>query len=441
MTGLHAKQKTALKKLNDKNKVYYLHEGGARSGKTFLDSDFFIRRALHYKNTRQLICRASKTSCIASAWMQTLLPILENDYKGLWKEDQSKRIIHFVNGSTIWAGGFDNRQHLDELLAKEWAGILIEEATELRYGNFIKLLTRLNWNPELSKIPLIMILECNPITLSSWIHKYFYLFIDFETKEKLSDSDIKKIEKTHFHPEDNAENLSLLLLEKLRNLKGMAKKRFYDGVWADSFEGQIYEFNRDVNLVPDKIPYNPHAELWRTWDFGINPSDTVIIWIQICTVPKSEEFPEGFKIQVIDEYVNNENDYKHYVDICNSKIYYNDEIEDSGDPAGSARNESLESWFSKLKEHGIYIKTPKGKPSVDDYISNANEYLPYMRVCESQCPQFVEAIENWSRQKDRDGRVIEGSKPEHNEYSHPGTAFYYFHAVRFGWKKSRVILP
>ncbi len=447
MTKFTDKQIQALKKFKNKSKVYFLHYGGSRSGKTLLDSEIIINRALDHENTRHLVCRASKASCVASIWMQTLIPLLEKYYYKdrngniIWEEDKTKKIIYFANGSSIWAGGFDNVQHKDELLAKEWATILIEEATELGYVNFIKLLTRLNWNPETSNIALKMILECNPTTLSHWLNQYFFKYIDYETRQPLTTKEISEIEKTHFSPEDNKVNLSIQLLEKLRNLKGMARKRFYKGIFADSFEGQIYEFNRETNLVENKIEYDPNILLYRTWDFGISPSKTFIIWIQLKIVPKSEEFPEGFRIDIIDEYDNDEMDYKHYSNICKEKEYNNDNVEDIGDPAGHSRNESLQSWISMLASEGIYIKTPKGNPSIDDYISNANRYMPYVRLHENTTPKMVEMFENWGKPKDKDGRVLIGSKPEHNEFSHPGTAWYYWVMWKFPFKKSGIYLP
>ncbi|NHZ86404.1 MAG: hypothetical protein GWP19_11065 [Planctomycetia bacterium] len=435
------KQVVGLTSLNDKNKVYYFHYGSSRSGKTWLDTRYFILRALKYSNIRQLFCRASKASCIASIWMQTLLPMLESDFKGMYQEDKTKHIINFVNGSSIWAGGFDNAQHRDELLAKEWAGILIEEATELGYGNFQKLLTRLNWNPHESNVSLKMILECNPTTPTHWLHKYFFKHIDYETGESLNEKEINQLEVLHFSVEDNKQNISEIYLDKLRNTKGMTRKRFYEGIFADSFEGQIYEFNRDINLVNDPIEYDENIETWRTWDFGISPSDTFIVWLQVLNVPESEQFPSGIRINIFDEYCNNNKDVNHYADIVNEKEYNNKNIRDAGDPAGHSRNESLQSWISKLRDKEIFVETPKGKPSIDDFISNANQYMPYIRINEKQCPRLVEAFENWSKPKDKDGKVVEGSKPEHNVYSHPGTAFYYWTGVRFPFKVGKIYLP
>jgi hypothetical protein len=51
--------------------------------------------------------------------------------------------------------------------------------------------------------------------------------------------------------------------------------------------------------------------------------------------------------------------------------------------------------------------------------------MPYVKINETACPRVTEMFENWSYIKDKDDKVPEGAKPEHNEYSHFGTAWYY----------------
>jgi len=331
------KQQQALGRLCDKSIMYHHHFGGSRGGKTFLDVLFLVLRALKYPNTRHLICRASKASCVSSVWLHTLLTEILPHYKGLWVEDMSKRIIKFKNGSTIWAGGFDNTRHTDELLSKEWASILAVEISELPYGAYVKLKTRLNWNPDRSDIPLKLITECNPTTPSHWSNRHFIEYVEYETGDKLTAEEIAEMDWNTFSPEDNIENLNLRYVKGLRRLKGLNKKRFYDGVYAANFSGQIYsEFDRTVNVVFEPIEYVKNKKAWRCWDFGIFPSDTAIIDYQISPVPESDEFPLGVRIDVINEYVNNNMDWSHYADICDSREY--NDVEDAGDPAGGTRD-------------------------------------------------------------------------------------------------------
>jgi len=169
------KQKDTLGIFNDKSKTYYLVEGGSRSGKTFLICDYFIARSIKYPKTRRLICRQSKTSCMATVWKQTLLQILsfENYPKDMWQEDKTNSIINFENGSSIWAGGFDNKQHEDAMLGSEWADIYINEAIDIVYDYYQKLTTRLQWKDLKTKL----FADCNPKNPSHWLSKYFKRYI------------------------------------------------------------------------------------------------------------------------------------------------------------------------------------------------------------------------------------------------------------------------
>lgn len=427
---LTEKQKKALKLLKDRSITYHLHYGGSRSGKTLFDALVVVERALNYPGSKHLVCRASKASCVSSIWMTTLLPLLDRyrdvDGERIWFEDATKRRIVFRNGSEIWAGGFDNTTHTDDLLGKEWATILIEEATELKYTFYQKLLTRLNWQG----VPLKLIAECNPPKKSHWLYRWFFLGEDYETREPMDADERARITTLHFHPYDNRENLSPEYIKTLEAMRGSNRKRFFDGVFWEDATGLIYEFSREKNVVDDPIEWTPGAESWRAWDFGIFPSSTFVIFAQILQVPRSEEFPLGIRINLVDEIMDSNKDYLHYATELKKKDNWT-EYRDTGDPAGHSRNESLESWITKLRTCGINVQTPHGLSGIDDYISHANKYVHAVRVCEKQCPRTVEFFEGWTREKDRDGRVIEGSKPIHDQFSHGGTAFYYLIAKAF----------
>jgi len=251
------------------------------------------------------------------------------------------------------------------------------------------------------------------------------------TRKPLDEKISKRVSKLHFHPLDNKANLSPVYLEQLSTLQGSDKARFWDGDFWDDTSGQIYDFDRVVNVVDDKIRHDHRLELWRAWDFGIEPSATFIIFIQLRKVPPSEEFPLGFVIEIFDEIMEKNKKAEYYANTIKAKSYHHDLFSDAGDPAGATRNESLESWVTVLRKFGIRMQMPRGFRGIDDYVSHSNNFIHAVRVNEQQCPNTVAFFENWARPKDKDGRVIEGSKPEHNEYSHGGTAFYYWTGKRF----------
>lgn len=212
---------------------------------------------------------------------------------------------------------------------------------------------------------------------------------------------------------------------------GVMYDRMIMGRWVAVQEGAVfYNFKREC-IVDSRLDYDQKAETFICWDFGVS-DPTAIIAIQIHQCDKTPETPRGIILNIINCYQNTNKDAAHYAEVVKSWGY--DDAVHYGDPAGGSRDSGLYSWFHRLRQAGIMIQYPP-RMSVAEYISNANLYTPYIRICGSQCTEALESIENWSYPLDSDGRVKEGEKPIHNEYSHYGSALYYGLAGRFPVKK------
>jgi len=442
------RQAAALREYENPAIMYYLCEGGSRSGKTWSVCDNILKRAIIYPGTRHLICRQSKTACIATVWKQTLLEMLygAKRMKGgiivsayprnLWSEDKSNSIINFANKSSIWAGGFDNKQHEDAMLGSEWATIYPNEATDLMFEMFQKLRTRLNW----LDVPLKLFADCNPKSPSHWLARLFHKHQDPQTGKKLSDKITSKMAILKFHPKDNLENLSPEYLEQLEGLTGLARKRFWDGEWAEDAEGLVYHaFDRKVNVVEKPIEAHPETETATMWDFGA-ADPTFIIVVQIIPVPKSPENPRGELINVIDSYTDKNKDAPYYAAWARSRPWFKyTNLRHYCDPSGKNRDAKLQSWVSILHGAGLPMIYTSAY-TVDEMADCANGVIPSVRVCENQAPKVVEMFENWKYPTESDGTKKVGSIPNHDEYSHPGSAFYYFTCNRYGTKRARMIV-
>jgi hypothetical protein len=324
---------------------------------------------------------------------------------------------------------------MDSILGQEWADIWLNEATDASYEEFGRLKTRLNWNPALSNVRLKFLLDCNPRNPGHWLHRRYIEGVDPNTREPLPKKERSTIGRLYFHPMDNAENLSPQYLESLQRLSGMNYKRFWEGIWCDNFNGQVFRFDRAVNVVENKIPYNPELETWCSWDFGVSPSQTFIIWYQL--MPSTDRTNKyGCTVNIIDELIDHDKPASYYINAVNARPYTRD-MYDAVDPAGAARDAKLESWVSLMRQAGRHVKyVTNFRPH--EMIDNANAVLPYIRVNDTQCPRTVECLENWSYPTDRDGKVQAGSLPNHDEYSHGGTSFYYFTTNRFNPKRAIV---
>lgn len=411
------KQRRAYTALCDPDKTYYLFDGSSRCGKTWLILQYICDYCLKYKGARVLIGRYYFRVARKTLWQHTLLPILQERFKGMYSENKSDHVITFAWGSQIHLGGFDSGDQLDKIMGTEWPLIYINELIEDPYETWQTLKTRLNHKD----FPLKFIGDCNPKSPSHWVHRQFISLINPESRLPLSDKEKSDQCRIWWHVRDNKENLSDKYIEILNTMTGVKGKRLRDGVWCESVDGTVYEFNRNKNLINNPIEPVNELEKWCGWDFGI-AADTALIFFQIQYFHPTKDNPLGIVISIFDEYCNNNKDYKYYADVVKAKGYM--DLQHAGDPAGVARDAQLKSWFSLLAEEGIHLQRKK-KLTVADMVYNANQYMPYIRVNEAQCPYTVEMFENWSYKKDRDGRVIENSLPEHNEYSHIGTALYY----------------
>lgn len=222
----------------------------------------------------------------------------------------------------------------------------------------------------------------------------------------------------------------------------------YRHIWLGEpiadYDSLVFRFDRQVNLTERNIKYNEGYETWTFWDFGVSPSDTYVGFAQIVPSPDREQFPLGYVIYIFDEYCNNNKPATHYREVVEQKGYFIDRH--ACDPAGRARDASLQSWVSILE------RNKKGKKDwhfeychkygVAERIDMANDIISHIRYNPSKVPVFHKMAFKWQYRTDRDGKVIEPPKPEHDEYSHPGTAFYYFVENRFppkGKPKVRVI--
>jgi len=210
----------------------------------------------------------------------------------------------------------------------------------------------------------------------------------------------------------------------------------YRHIWLgepiSDYETLVYRFDRQVNVVDHDIRYNEGFETHASWDFG-TADDTAIIFYQLIPTPENDL---GYLIYIFDEYVNNNEDDSHYRDVVDSKKYL---IEKHYcDPAGSGRQSDLSSWIDKLKKnprtgnidwHFEYSNFYRSK--IQQCIDATNDLVPYIRYNQHQVPHFHKMAFHWQYRTDKDGKIVLPPKPNHDEFSHVGTSFYYFGINRF----------
>lgn len=258
------------------NQICY--DGGARSGKTYLVVKIIIGRALASPGSRHLIARYRLNHLRISVWRQTLLAMLNEmgmedgrDYQ----IDSQNMILIFSNGAEIYGAGLDDSDRVEKIMGTEFNTIFINEATQISYQTFQKIITRLSYIRE--ELINKFLIDCNPRNKFHWIYKYFILKQDPETGEALSENKMKRIFRRNWTPLDNP-FLSEDYVETLSELTGTELDRLYKGLWVN-VQGLVYPMIENCIVEPFEVPKdwdcagavdfgytNPFVFLWFHYD-------------------------------------------------------------------------------------------------------------------------------------------------------------------------------
>ena len=272
------KQKKAWALLTAKEKTRFLFDGGSRSGKTALITEYLVRRALHYPGSRQLAARKFRNHAKTSLWNDTFRRYLSahlphSQYRLL----ETELTIRFRNGSTILVGGLDNAERLEKILGNEYITVFLNEATQLSYEAMQMAATRLAQRVPDRKgrfaVPKL-ILDCNPRGPRHWLHYVGVRQLDPDTEKPLPDAE--RWARLNWSAYDNRENLPPEYLAALEALPEIMRERMLNGVWRDN-QGAVYsEFDEDLHTV-DPFPIPADWKRLRAIDFGFTNA-FVCLW-------------------------------------------------------------------------------------------------------------------------------------------------------------------
>ena len=264
--------------LDFRSPVYtrYLHDGGARSGKTFLIALWLLSEAEKYPNAKILLCRKHYNHCVSTIWTDTLLPLLRVMPGWTYTLSPTITATH-VEGGQLLIAGLDNSERVDKLLGDEYTHIFINEATQCGWSMIQTLLTRLARNAvdaEGKEVKRQLILDCNPKSPRHWLHRVGVEQKDPDTLEPIPDA--SKWVRRHWTPLDNP-HLADDYIETLKALPEVTRKRMLSGIWCDN-EGVVYEeFSESIHCF-DELPAG--SENWSRLggiDFGYN-NPFVFLW-------------------------------------------------------------------------------------------------------------------------------------------------------------------
>ena len=248
------KQETALNLLWQ-NYDEILFDGGSRAGKTFLIILYCLIICGKFAGIRCLLARFVFAHAKSSIWLQTLLPLLQDNKLGYEYEiNKTDHIIKFKNGSEIWLGGLDNKERADKILGQEYAFVFLNEAVS--FPEKIRDVVKSRLAQRIEGYYNKIVYDCNPRSPYHYLYREFYLEDD-KTRAKLK-----------WLPEDNIENIADNYIEKvLDRLKGNEYKRFRLGEWAQ-VEGAVYNNIKSEHIIKCDYDWGKYDYITLGQDFG-----------------------------------------------------------------------------------------------------------------------------------------------------------------------------
>lgn len=225
--------------------MYVLLYGGSRSTKTFTIIRTIVNRALAVPNSRHAVLRFRFNHVKASVVYDTFPKVMDLCFPGCpHKLDKSDWFVRFPNGSEIWFGGLDDKERTEKILGNEYATIFLNECSQISYGSFLILITRLAQKcfymrgGKRLEMRLKMFCDENPPMKGHWTHKLFIENKDPDTKRPVAYPD--DYVSLLMNPADNEENLPASYMKALQGMPKRQRDRFWLGKFGDENENSLW---------------------------------------------------------------------------------------------------------------------------------------------------------------------------------------------------------
>ena len=351
--------------------------GGSSSGKSYFISDRTVIDNINGYN--YLVCRNVGNTIKKSVFNQIVKSINNMCLSMFYRINKSDMTITCTrNGKQILFAGLDDVEKLKSITPEN--GVLervwIEEATEVKREAFLQLKKRLRGRTDKHKG---IILTFNPVLKSHWIYKEFFADCWDESKNTYSD-DRKLIVKTTY--KDN----NYLTPDDVYELEHEADQYFYNvytlGNWGilgnliyknwstADLSGMVHTFDNVVNGL----------------DFGFSNPNALI---------RAHISEKSKTIYVFQE-------------LCKRGQTYDSLIADvkrmCGNGIVTCDNEDSRGLFM-LQTAGI--KAVPAKKGADSVLNGITWLSGYKIVIDISCQEFINEIQQYHWQEDKDGNVLE----------------------------------
>ena len=351
--------------------------GGSSSGKSYFISDRTVIDNINGYN--YLVCRNVGNTIKKSVFNQIVKSINNMCLAMFYRINKSDMTITCTrNGKQILFAGLDDVEKLKSITPEN--GVLervwIEEATEVKREAFLQLKKRLRGRTDKHKG---IILTFNPVLKSHWIYKEFFADCWDESKNTYSD-ERKLIVKTTY--KDN----NYLTPDDVYELEHEADQYFYNvytlGNWGilgnliyknwstADLSGMVHTFDNVVNGL----------------DFGFSNPNALI---------RAHISEKSKTIYVFQE-------------LCKRGQTYDSLIADikrmCGNGIVTCDNEDSRGLFM-LQTAGI--KAVPAKKGADSVLNGITWLSGYKIVIDISCQEFINEIQQYHWQEDKDGNVLE----------------------------------
>ena len=385
---------------------YLVYYGGRGSGKSWQIARFLILQA-YAKNNIRILCTREIQRSIADSVHKLISDQIDLLELTPYFEVQNNYIKCIKTGSLFLFEGLAH--NITKIKSMEGISYCwVEEAEKI---------TEKSWDiliPTIRAKGSEIIVSFNPERDDDATYKMFII----NRMENAIVQQVNWTENKHFPDVLKKE------METCKKINYSKYLHIWEGEPITDYDTLIYRFDRKINEVDYDIPYARGIETISGWDFGVS-DDTAIIIMQIHQMPKSDEFPLGIKITIVDEYIKNNEKAEHYRKVIDKKKYiiHNHYC----DPSGASRDSSLSSWIYKIGYNFDY--TYSYSPA--EMIDCSNDMIHAVRINRYQTPLVYKMFMHWQYKTDKDGVKKTPATPNHDEFSHPGTAFYFAMINRF----------
>ena len=411
---------------------YRLFGGGVGGGKSVALTYEAIKQNTKYAGNRGLIAR-KRFEDLRKTTMITFFKFCPPEL--IYKYDQSKSHLTFVNGSTIQ---FNHLEDIENIKSMDLGWFAIDEVTDIYYSDFQMLKSRLrysiskpraNWEKvEKQGVTYYIPRHCGFMATNpepGWVKKMFVDGIEPETGKKLDNP--QDFSFTPSLSTDNPYNTDDYLAD-LRNNDPDWVKKYVEGNWT-SLKGRIYNTFREETHVKE-FKVLPHWELYRGIDYGFSIDPTTCIFVAI---------DENGKFYVFDEYWSNEQNKStvdHVEEILmkypENKFAFKHTVADTHALGGQLALDMsrLGLQTMKVKQHKITEGIAKVKVKLaKDYTDQPN------LIIHPRCKHLIEELYEYEWKERKDTELNSSQEPK-DKSNHCADPLRYL-IVMFGNKKAQ----